>query len=95
MPRIWEDVASWITLEKYAEVQDTKKSMKYKKKQIHRRGQANDMVNISFVNSNVKSPGIIEKLETSSYQNSVNTSYEIDTGSNGNCSLDQKKKLLS
>ena len=63
-----------------------------------------DMVKIDFINSNAKIPGIITKLETSSYQNSANISYKIDMASNSNiyhlintkfCSLDQKKKLLS
>ena len=43
-----------------------------------------DIVNIAFINSNAKSPGIIQKLMTSSYQNSENISYKTDTGSNSN-----------
>ena len=64
-----------------------------------------DMVNIDCINCNAKSQGIIEKLRTSSYQNSVNISYKMDTVSNSNiftisytqkfCSLGQQKKLLS
>ena len=42
-----------------------------------------DMVNIDFINSDVKSPGIIAQVETSSYQISANISYKIDMGSNG------------
>ena len=43
-----------------------------------------DMVNIDFINSNAKSPGIIEKLKTSRYQNIVNILYKIDIGCNSN-----------
>ena len=43
-------------------------------------GQINT-VNIDFINSNVKCPGIIARLETSSYQN---ISYTIGMGSNNN-----------
>ena len=34
-----------------------------------------DMVNIGFINSNAKSPGIIAKFKNGSQQNSVNFSY--------------------
>ena len=43
-----------------------------------------DMVNIYFTNSNSNIPGIIAKLNTSIYQNSVKISYKADTGSNRN-----------
>ena len=43
-----------------------------------------DTVNINFINSNAKSPGTIAKLKSSSYQNSVNILYKMDTGSNNN-----------
>ena len=46
-------------------------------------GQIN-MVNIDVINSNAKSPGIIAKLKTSSYQNGVNILYKIDMSSNSN-----------
>ena len=35
-------------------------------------------MNIDFINSNAKSPGIIAKLKTSRYQNSANILYKID-----------------
>ena len=41
-----------------------------------------DTVNIDFINSNAKSPGIIAKLNTSSSQKPANISYKMDTGSN-------------
>ena len=43
-----------------------------------------DTVNIDFINSNVKGPGNIAKLDTSSFQSSVNILYKIDMGSNRN-----------
>ena len=62
-----------------------------------------DTVNIDFINSNAKSPGIIAKLKTSSYQNSVNVTYKISTGNNSVISpfvytnfysLDQQKTII-
>ena len=46
-------------------------------------GQIN-MVNIAFTDTNAKTPGIIAKLKTSSYQNSVNILCKIDTASISN-----------
>ena len=43
-----------------------------------------DMLNINFIKSNTKSPGLIAKLKTSSYQNIVKISYKVDIGSNSN-----------
>ena len=42
------------------------------------------MLNTDIINSNVKSPGIIAKLETSSYHISANILYKIEMGSNTN-----------
>ena len=52
------------------------------------------MVNTDFLNSNVKSPCTIAKLETSSYQNSANISYKIYMGSNNNILPFCKYKIL-
>ena len=43
-----------------------------------------DMVNTDIIHSNAKSSGIIVKLKTSIFHNSINISYKIDTGSNSN-----------
>ena len=42
------------------------------------------MVNIEFINSKAKSPGIIAKLKTSTYQKGMNILYKTDTGNNKN-----------
>ena len=43
-----------------------------------------DMVNTNFINYNAKSPGIIAKLKTGSYQKSMPISYEVDIDNNSN-----------
>ena len=43
-----------------------------------------NMVNTDNIYSNAQSSGFIAKLKTSSFHNSINVSYKIDTGSNSN-----------
>ena len=43
-----------------------------------------NMVNTDIIHSNAKCSGTIAKLKTSSFHNSINVSYKIDTGNNSN-----------
>ena len=52
------------------------------------------MVNVDFINPYVKNPVIIAKLKTSSYWNSTNISYKVNTGSNSNILQYHKYKIM-